>query len=125
MVNDCGAEQSRLTFFLDGAHTPESMVACGDWFADCVNADTISRKGNPMASSQAETQDDLNRRAAENTQRFLIFNCMQVVLSIYCRLLFVHQAATVVQCFLVTSGAGPNTSDGVTETNAGQTGNVH
>ena len=24
---------SRLTFFLDGAHTPESMATCADWFA--------------------------------------------------------------------------------------------
>lgn len=29
---------SRLSFFIDGAHTPESMVTCAEWFASAVQA---------------------------------------------------------------------------------------
>ena len=33
------AHEGSLTFFLDGAHTPESVVACGRWFAEAASAD--------------------------------------------------------------------------------------
>ena len=48
-----------VTFYLDGAHTEESMASCGEWFHDAVQ----------QASS-------LNPGRA--TQRVLLFNCMQV-----------------------------------------------
>jgi folylpolyglutamate synthase len=47
-----------LTFYLDGAHTQESMATCAQWFADAVNASAHVR-GTP--------------------QRILLFNCMQVL----------------------------------------------
>lgn len=52
---------SRLSFFLDGAHTEESMATCATWFADSV--------GTPAAATNG---------AAVETQRVLLFNCMQV-----------------------------------------------
>lgn len=42
----------RLTFFLDGAHTAESMTACAEWFADCA-----------LAPEEGEVQN------------LLVFNC--------------------------------------------------
>jgi folylpolyglutamate synthase len=48
----------RLSFYLDGAHTAESMAACAHWFADAAHA-------VPAAPGI-------------NTQRVLLFNCMQV-----------------------------------------------
>ncbi|KAK9909332.1 hypothetical protein WJX75_000680 [Coccomyxa subellipsoidea] len=51
---------SRLSFFLDGAHTEESMATCATWFADSV--------GTPAAATNG---------AAVETQRVLLFNCMQ------------------------------------------------
>ena len=42
-----------LRFYIDGAHTPESMVACADWFSD----ESISR--------------------GSELQRVLLFNCMK------------------------------------------------
>jgi hypothetical protein len=46
-----------VTFYLDGAHTPESMAACSHWFAD--------------ASSSAAAQDTLT-----SVDRVLLFNCL-------------------------------------------------
>ena len=54
----------RLSFFLDGAHTAESMVTCGQWFAD--------------TSLQAEQAEQSEGGDSLVTQRVLLFNCMQV-----------------------------------------------
>jgi hypothetical protein len=47
--------QPRISYFLDGAHTPESMATCAHWFASAC------QPAPPNAS----------------VQRVLIFNCMQ------------------------------------------------
>lgn len=51
------AATSRLTFYLDGAHTAESVAMCGRWFAS--------------ASAAAPAAPGLH------TQRLLLFNCME------------------------------------------------
>lgn len=51
------ASESRLTFFLDGAHTAESMATCGRWFADAV--------------------EEVPERPDMQTHSVLVFNCMQ------------------------------------------------
>ena len=66
-----GAEgPARLTFYLDGAHTEESMATCATWFADIVkpleSQDSQSRQGAHSNTSSLEIQ------------RVLLFNCMQV-----------------------------------------------
>jgi len=33
-----GPPASRLSYFIDGAHTPESMVTCAQWYAQAVHA---------------------------------------------------------------------------------------
>lgn len=52
-----GDGASKLTFFLDGAHTPESLATCATWFADAVASVSPS--------------------IPTGTHRVLIFNCMQ------------------------------------------------
>ncbi|KAK9822027.1 hypothetical protein WJX74_001621 [Apatococcus lobatus] len=47
-----------VTFYLDGAHTEESMASCGEWFHDAVQQAAALTPG--LA-----------------TQRVLLFNCMQ------------------------------------------------
>jgi folylpolyglutamate synthase len=51
-----------VLFFLDGAHTPESMAACAQWFADASRA----------ACAQAGVA------ASADVDRVLVFNCMTV-----------------------------------------------
>ena len=53
---------SRLSLYLDGAHTEESMATCAAWFADAVG-----RAGQQRSNG-----------TAWETQRVLLFNCMQV-----------------------------------------------
>lgn len=60
-----------LTFYFDGAHTPESMTTCAQWFADSVTSEaqdgTLSE--SPGASSPSPSNSEV--------QRVLIFNCME------------------------------------------------
>ncbi len=44
---ELGQPESRLSFYIDGAHTPESMETCAEWFADQATLPTgeLSVKG--------------------------------------------------------------------------------
>ena len=68
-ANRIGEQPVRLTFYLDGAHTEESMATCGTWFAD-----TVAASGAPDSSSGPGS-------TTTETQRVLLFNCMQVCTS--------------------------------------------
>lgn len=50
------------TFFLDGAHTPESMATCAEWFCEA-----------------AHTQQDTAGQQELAPHRILLFNCMKVM----------------------------------------------
>lgn len=51
-----GSPPLRVSFYLDGAHTPESMATCADWFASATP---------PPAPGCS-------------VHRVLVFNCMEV-----------------------------------------------
>ena len=72
-----GAEgPARLTFYLDGAHTEESMATCATWFADTVQ---------PLESQASQsTQSAHSNISSLETQRVLLFNCMQVRCHLSC-----------------------------------------
>ncbi|CAN6298883.1 unnamed protein product [Urochloa humidicola] len=57
---------SSLVFYLDGAHSPESMEMCARWFAHVTNNDRIQEV------SLEQPHPDRNSR------KILIFNCMTV-----------------------------------------------
>lgn len=58
-----------LVFYLDGAHSPESMDMCGRWFARAIKEDIQQHNG-----SREQPQNDLRK---DSTQ-VLLFNCMPV-----------------------------------------------
>jgi folylpolyglutamate synthase len=58
---------SRLTFFLDGAHTPESMASCAQWFAEEVGGGGGGEGAGGGGGAPAAAQ--------RKTLRFLFFNC--------------------------------------------------
>ncbi|KAK9867413.1 hypothetical protein WJX84_000013 [Apatococcus fuscideae] len=60
VIQDPGSTEtgSGLTFYLDGAHTEESMASCGEWFHDAVQESAASKPG-------------------QASQRVLLFNCLQ------------------------------------------------
>ncbi len=90
----------QLAFYLDGAHTQESMSACGHWFADSLLAEQAPT-GESMSpvrvhpqqrprdshtalgslSSSSVSQGRMAREAgfqSRRTENIMIFNCMEV-----------------------------------------------
>ena len=79
------APPPRLSFYLDGAHTEESMATCADWFADAVAKPSdgpgagCGGNGSPAADGQAgATGGSAGGAACPDVQRVLLFNCMPV-----------------------------------------------
>ncbi|XP_074320506.1 folylpolyglutamate synthase [Silene latifolia] len=77
-----------LTFYLDGAHSPESIDACARWFSDAVKGSEGSKSMPSLDSSftdgrgQGMKHNVLINRNRENTDKnirqVLLFNCMEV-----------------------------------------------
>ncbi|CAN6293034.1 unnamed protein product [Urochloa humidicola] len=57
---------SSLVFYLDGAHSPESMEMCARWFAHVTNNDRMQQ----VSLEQPHTD--------KNSRKILLFNCMTV-----------------------------------------------
>ncbi|KAL6648937.1 hypothetical protein ACP70R_013161 [Stipagrostis hirtigluma subsp. patula] len=58
-------KDSSLLFYLDGAHSPESMEICAKWFSNVTKEDKI-----PSSAEQSQTSG--------NSRKILLFNCMSV-----------------------------------------------
>lgn len=83
MSENCGGE---LIFYLDGAHSPESMEACAKWFSNAVkgykNASQTSI-GVVNAEESSENGPFLHERKTLGTfekscRQILLFNCLDV-----------------------------------------------
>ncbi|KAK4580811.1 hypothetical protein RGQ29_024455 [Quercus rubra] len=80
--NSCGD----LTFYLDGAHSPESMEACAKWFSSAVKGNQISSSssfklknlegvwGNGHIRHGSGSMEESNKLM----KQILLFNCMDV-----------------------------------------------
>ncbi|RDX61198.1 Folylpolyglutamate synthase, partial [Mucuna pruriens] len=80
---NCGGE---LIFYLDGAHSPESMEACANWFSNAIrryeipshssfeveNAEESSKNGHILHESKTLGQFEKSFR------QILLFNCLDV-----------------------------------------------
>jgi len=64
-VNSGAARNSSLVFYLDGAHSPESMEICAKWFSHVTNDD----RRIPSSAEQSQSSKSL---------KILLFNCMSV-----------------------------------------------
>ncbi|KAK9671127.1 hypothetical protein RND81_12G008500 [Saponaria officinalis] len=73
-----------LTFFLDGAHSPESIDACARWFSEAVNGNegsTSTPSLNPSFECELGERmhyNVLNNCNDKNVKQVLLFNCMEV-----------------------------------------------
>ncbi|WZZ37823.1 hypothetical protein YC2023_034082 [Brassica napus] len=66
-----------LVFYLDGAHTPESMEVCAKWFSSAVKRDNQSESSEHLVNvSSGSSHDQFS--GEENCQQILLFNCMSV-----------------------------------------------
>jgi folylpolyglutamate synthase len=71
----------RLSFYLDGAHSPESMEACANWFCSVVKAEKGgSLKGESNGTHCIEASSDVDDKEWNSRdlliRRVLLFNCM-------------------------------------------------
>ncbi|CAL1374599.1 unnamed protein product [Linum trigynum] len=60
-----------LVFYLDGAHSPESMEICAKWFSGAVKGEHQSDTAKPQVSSSTH-------QLKKNIMQILLFNCMTV-----------------------------------------------
>lgn len=61
-----GRGSTEVSYFLDGAHTAESMLTCARWFTDAAN------------EQAADFESSTGTKGELGTQRVLVFNCTQV-----------------------------------------------
>ncbi|XP_057784076.1 folylpolyglutamate synthase isoform X2 [Salvia miltiorrhiza] len=69
MAGEAGDTSGDLIFYLDGAHSPESIEACARWFSSAVKEKTskeVSGNGNFKIESE------------KTSKKILLFNCMDV-----------------------------------------------
>lgn len=92
-----GQRLPRLSFFLDGAHTAESMATCAHWFAD---ASQPPAAGTSAAGVGAAGRPDTQLQQGLVTQRILLFNCMQVHRGL-------HTAVAAHRCAVAWCQQGP------------------
>ncbi|XP_058099415.1 folylpolyglutamate synthase isoform X2 [Magnolia sinica] len=80
---------SGLVFFLDGAHSPESMEVCARWFCHAIKEDIQQQDSleKPPHDSQSDADgliqnwpnDGNNTKSSgRNSRQILLFNCMPV-----------------------------------------------
>ena len=65
-----------LVWYLDGAHTEESMSQCAEWFCDATSADTVAEVSDVRLTANAETQtggvpEEKNARDADDAPAHL------------------------------------------------------
>jgi folylpolyglutamate synthase len=75
-ASSSSSSSPRLTFFLDGAHTPESMDTCARWFASATAATATPAATAAVSPSESPSISEHGEEKA-HVQRVLLFNCMQ------------------------------------------------
>ncbi|GAB4831848.1 Folylpolyglutamate synthase [Ancistrocladus abbreviatus] len=72
-----------LVFYLDGAHSPESMEVCGRWFSLAMTEEErhLSSLIGPTSDNSGVSHGLIRRihhESAKNSTQILLFNCMAV-----------------------------------------------
>ncbi|XP_073267045.1 folylpolyglutamate synthase isoform X2 [Populus alba] len=72
-----------LVFYLDGAHSPESMEMCARWFSLAIKEDSQKITFNYPPPNNSEStielvQEHHDERYGKSSMQILLFNCMSV-----------------------------------------------
>ncbi|KAJ3676211.1 hypothetical protein LUZ60_003623 [Juncus effusus] len=69
--------KGNLVFFLDGAHTPESLEVCAKWFSVAIPGDenNIMNYGEILNEFHEKNNENINQ-SERTSKRILLFNCM-------------------------------------------------
>jgi folylpolyglutamate synthase len=68
---------SQLCVYLDGAHTPESMVTCAAWFAQTASPPALPLQQQQQQGQQQGQEQQQQQQARPAPVRILLFNCMK------------------------------------------------
>ncbi|XP_057989642.1 folylpolyglutamate synthase isoform X3 [Hevea brasiliensis] len=76
-------ESNGLVFYLDGAHSPESMEVCARWFSLTIKDDNEQNTLNCPSQNNYQSMHECvdkyhDRRSGKNFMQILLFNCMAV-----------------------------------------------
>jgi len=89
MKEDGNADSGRLVFYLDGAHSPESMEVCAEWFSHAIKKERHSFPETRGVISETKTDSSgllenfcHQHQSTENlkmkSKQILLFNCLSV-----------------------------------------------
>ncbi|KAL9231390.1 hypothetical protein vseg_006624 [Gypsophila vaccaria] len=84
IVADQYTDAEDLVFYLDGAHSPESMEVCAKWFSRAIKEDdqrvaSSNHQASDGSGLSLETSSGFHHSGAENSStQILLFNCMSV-----------------------------------------------
>ncbi|XP_062156029.1 folylpolyglutamate synthase [Alnus glutinosa] len=72
-----------LVFYLDGAHSPESMEVCAGWFSLAIKEDSQQQNLNYQPQDNSGSSHEFIQRnpgeiSRKNSTQILLFNCMSV-----------------------------------------------
>uniref|UniRef100_A0A803N514 Folylpolyglutamate synthase n=1 Tax=Chenopodium quinoa TaxID=63459 RepID=A0A803N514_CHEQI len=73
-----------LVFYMDGAHSPESMDVCGRWFSNVIKEDEkqVSYVEHPLSDNSSISFEMAhsfhNSASRKSSTQILLFNCMSV-----------------------------------------------
>ncbi|XP_021769064.1 folylpolyglutamate synthase-like [Chenopodium quinoa] len=73
-----------LVFYMDGAHSPESMDVCGKWFSNVIKEDEkqVSYVEHPLSDNSSISFEMAhsfhNSASRKSSTQILLFNCMSV-----------------------------------------------
>ncbi|CAK7325761.1 unnamed protein product [Dovyalis caffra] len=72
-----------LVFYLDGAHSPESMDMCARWFSHAIKEDSQEKTfnyppQNNLGSAMELVQGHHDDKYGKSSMQILLFNCMSV-----------------------------------------------
>lgn len=80
----CSEGTRDLVFYLDGAHSPESMEVCATWFCHAIKEDKHLRSSSELLSSENSrvscglAHSFHHSTREKNPTQILLFNCMSV-----------------------------------------------
>lgn len=69
LVSDQQDSSGDLIFYLDGAHSPESMEVCAKWFSDAVKGDNQSESSGHLVNGSSGSSHD--KSSGENCQQVI------------------------------------------------------
>ncbi|XP_024976455.1 folylpolyglutamate synthase isoform X7 [Cynara cardunculus var. scolymus] len=72
-----------LVFYLDGAHSPESMEVCANWFSLAIKDDRQQSCSSNQEHDNSRTSNELaplnpGKTSGKDSAQILLFNCMSV-----------------------------------------------